>query len=98
MIVKLLNYAGNAVEVDVGDIETIGAMRIRIVTGDEILTVVYKDYTTKEFDSCNDRLNNWRDGKYDIYNAATGLNLFNDEAFMKRKSSYWLYDVVEEGP
>jgi hypothetical protein len=96
MTVKLLTWNSKAIEVDVGDIETIGAMRMRVVSGDEILTVIYKDYTISEFDSSSDRCMNFYDGEYDVYNAETGLNLFNKDVFMNRRRSYWFYDEDEE--
>lgn len=96
MTVKLLDYAGKAVEVDVGDINDIGSMRIRVVTGDEILTVVHKDFTVEEFDSSGCRMRDFWDGEYEIYSATTGLNELNREAFINRTSSYWFYDDDEE--
>ena len=92
MTVKLLDYAGKAFEADVGDINNIGSMSIRVVTGDEILTVVNKDFTVRTFDSSSDWLHDFHDGKYDIYNAATGFSMLNKAAFMNRTSSYWFYD------
>lgn len=92
MTIKLLDYARSVVEVDVGDIDTIGAMSIQVVTGDEILKVIYKDYTTREFDSSRDRCANFYDGEYELYNATTGLNRLDDKAFLNRYSSYaYLY-------
>ena len=98
MTVKLLDYASNPVEVDVGDIETIGAMSIRVITGDEILQVIYKDFSTAEFDSSNCRFSDFFDNFYDIYNATTGLNLFDMDEFINRTSSYWYEDVNWEVP
>lgn len=96
MIVKLLDYEGKEVNVDVGDIETIAKMSIKVMTGDEILTVVYKDYTVKEFDSSDCRFSDYFDDLYPVYDAFTGLNRFNDETFINRTKSYWRYDDKSE--
>ena len=69
---------------------------MRVVTGDEILQVIYKDYTIEEFDSSDDRNAEFYNGEYDVYNVVTGLNLFDKEAFMKRTRSYWFYDYDED--
>lgn len=89
MIVKLLDYQNRAVNVDVGDIENIGSMTIEVVTGDEVLTVVYKDYTIKKFDSCDSRIEDCFDARYEIYNSITGVNEFNNKTFVNRTTSYW---------
>lgn len=100
MTVKLLDYRRNPVEVEVGDIETIGRMRMKILSGDEILEVIRKDFTVEKFDSYpGGRIVGYYDGDYDVYNPAEGVNLFNEPAFMNRTSSYWFFDHMwEEEP
>lgn len=92
MTVKLLDYKGNATNVEVGDINNIGAMRIKVLSGDEVLTVIHKDdYSISEFDSCVCRINDYFDEEYEVYNVVTGVNLFEDKAFMERTNSYWMW-------
>jgi hypothetical protein len=100
MTVKLLDYRHRPVEVEVGDIETIGCMRMEVLSGDEILEVIRKDFTIEKFDSYpGGRYVGYPDGEYDVYNPAAGINLFNKAAFMNRTSSYWFYeDMWEEEP
>jgi hypothetical protein len=92
MNIKLLDFGGNEVVVDVGDIETIKEMDITIMSGDEILTVYYKDGTEKEFDSCNYRIWDFYDGLYTLYSEDEGVNLLDDEKFVNRFTSYW-YEI-----
>ena len=92
MTIKLLDWRGDKVEVDVGNIENIGAMRIEVITGDEILRVLYKDFTIDEFDSSYSRVQDYYDGEYEIYNATTGRNLLEDERFINRTGSYWFME------
>ena len=100
MTVTLLDYESRPVVVEVGELESIGRMDIDILSGDEILTVIYKDYTIKKFDSCpGGRIHGYEDGGYELYNAITGVNYFNRDAFMNRTSSYWFYhDEEDEEP
>lgn len=97
MTVKLFDYQAKEVEFDVGDINDIGAMSIQVLSGDEVLTVIYKDFTSRSFDSCSTgRYVGYNDGCYEVYNANTGVNLFNSKAFTNRNDSYWFYRMDEE--
>jgi hypothetical protein len=88
MTIKLLDYQGKETMVDVGELDTIGSMEIDVVTGDEVLTVVYKDFTRRRFDSSCDRLADFNDGGYEIYNATKEKNALFDPRFVGRKNSY----------
>lgn len=88
MKIKLLGYKNKTSFVDVGDIKEIESMDIDVITGDEVLVVLYKDYTIKKFDSSNTRCEDHLDARYPIYNKITGLNLLKDEDFLNRKGSY----------
>ena len=94
MKIKLLGYKSKTSFVDVGDIEEIESMYIDVISGDEVLVVVYKDYTIKEFNSSNTRCKDHLDARYPIYNEPIGLNLLKDENFLNRRDSYsylWKY-------
>ena len=92
MEIKLLGYKNKTSFVDVGDIKEIESMYIDVISGDEVLFVVYKDYTIKEFDTSNTRCEDSHDGGYPIYNEQIGLNLLKDEDFLNRRDSYdYLY-------
>ena len=88
MKIKLLDYETKTKVVDVGDIKEIGSMYIEVLSGDEVLVVVYKDYTIKTFDSSNTRCKDHLDARYPIYNKITGLNLLKNEDFLNRIDSY----------
>ena len=81
MKIKLLGYKNKISFVDVGDIKEIESMYIDVITGDEVLVVVYKDYTIKEFDSSNTRCEDRHEGRYLIYNEQLGINLLKDKDF-----------------
>ena len=81
MKIRLLDYQNKIIVVDVGDIKEIGSMYIEVLSGDEVLYVIYKDYTIKEFDSSNTRCEDSHEGGYSIYNEQIGINLLKDEDF-----------------
>ena len=92
MKIKLFDCEDKISFVDVGDIKEIGSMYIEVLSGDEVLYVVYKDYTIKEFDSSNTRCEDCHEGGYPIYNKQIGINFLKDEDFLNRKDSYdYLY-------
>ena len=88
MKIRLLDYKNKIIVVDVGDIKEIGSMYIEVLSGDEVLYVIYKDYTIKEFDSSNTRREDHLDAMYPIYNEQIGLNFLKDEDFLNRINSY----------
>lgn len=92
MIVKLFEYREHYVLVEVGNIETIDRMIITVISGDEVLTVMYKDGTERDYDSSDCRVMNFLDFQYEIYNDKTGVNKFNNKEFMNRTNSYWFED------
>ena len=92
MKIKLLDYENNIKVVDVGDIKKIGSMYIEVMSGDEVLVIVRKDYTLMAFDSSKTRCEDRLDGRYQIYNEQTGINLLKDKDFLNRSNSYdYLY-------
>ncbi|MDD7757641.1 MAG: hypothetical protein PUJ51_24625 [Clostridiales bacterium] len=89
MKIKLLDCEAKISFVDVGDIKEIESMDIDVISGDEVLVVLYKDFTIKKFDSSsNTRCKDYLDARYPIYNKITGLNLLKNEDFLNRIDSY----------
>ncbi len=91
MILKLLDYAGKETLEDIGELEDIKAIVIRVVTGDEIASIIYKDGTTSQIDSSNDRMQDFFDDEYAVYTdgVPTEENLLFNKEFIRRTSSYW---------
>ncbi len=94
MKLELLNYRGDSIEREIGNIEDIESVTIRVVTGDEIADVVYKNHDEKSFDSCGSRTRDYYDGEYEIYRVDSDENLINDEKFKNRETSYDFYDLI----
>lgn len=92
MTIKLLNYRGVPVEVDIGDFNNVARMNMEVVSGDEVLKVMYKNYDVKIFDSSDDRTINFHDDEYEVYRFDnSGSNILDNEKFMNRTSSYWYW-------
>lgn len=87
MELTLLNYNGDKTVVDIGNIEDIARMDIEIVSGDEILEVVRKDFTKASVAS-DCAFMSFYDGEYKIYDITDGTSLINDPKWLNRKSSY----------
>lgn len=89
MILKLLDYANDPTEHDIGNLEDIATIGITVVTGDEIATVTYKDNTVKTFDSSVTRITAYFDDEYEIYRSGQSDNLIDNPKFINRTNSYW---------
>ena len=90
MILKLLNYRGEEEEVEIGDINDISLITIRIMAGDEVATIRYKDGDMDGYDSDDGSRNIWApfDGEYDIYNCNLENNPIFDDEWLNREDSY----------
>lgn len=88
MKLKLLDYSDKEVEFEIGELEDIDSIIIQVISGDEIAHVFYKDGHSDNFDSGVDRLMDFDDGSYIIYDADTGINYMTNPKWVGRSSSY----------
>ena len=95
MELTLLDYAGKKKTFDIGNLEDIVRIRIRIITGDEIAFVVYKNDEIKRFTS-NCAIYDFYDGEYDAYSITSGRNLLDNPVWTNRETSYSWFDRDEE--
>ena len=93
MTIRLVDYKGDDTVVEIGELDTIAKMTIKVVTGDEILTVIYKDYRVREFDSCYTRNTDYFDDEYIIYDFTRPEEslLLHDDDFNHRHNTYWMW-------
>ena len=96
MVIELMDYQSKKVTFDIGNIEDIVKIVIEVLTGDEVATVLYRNYNIKKFDSSCDRLTDYHDYRYIVYDAINGINLLNDEIFLNREDTYDLERKVME--
>lgn len=89
MIVELMDYMDRKSPHDLGDESEIVAAYIKVLSGDEICEVLYKDGSCRYFDSCDEgRFHDFNDGRYLAFMPSAGIDLFNSQAWLARKNSY----------
>ena len=64
--IVIRDYEDKPTHIEIDDFENAVAIFCKILSGDEVITVVFKDGSTKEFDSSNDRIMGFYDGEYSI--------------------------------
>ena len=85
MQVEIMNYANKKKTVEIGNLEDILIATIQVISGDEVLTVRYKDGTKKVFDT-DVRIQHYFDDEYDVYSPT--VNLLTNKKWLNRKDSY----------
>lgn len=66
MIINIVDYKDERIKVDIGDIENIDYIQVEVLSGDEVITVWYKDGEYKDLDSSQCRLKDYYDGEYEV--------------------------------
>lgn len=96
MLLKLVDYADRVHEFEIGNLEDISSIYFKVVTGDECARVSYQNGDLKYFDSSyfNERLENFFDGKYPVYNGE--VNLLNNEKWLCSNNSYYRMGIAKE--
>lgn len=92
-VIKIMDYRGKERNIEIKNFENVVKMEIKVLSGDEILNVLYKDYSLEMFDSAEDRLMDFFDDNYTIYDTTKGIDYI--ENWSKRTSSYD-YDLESE--
>lgn len=81
-----MDYNNVKKKIVINNFEEVVKLNINIVSGDEILEVMYKDYSTKEYDSSDCRRMDFYDGGYCIYDITKGFDDIKN--WNKREDSY----------
>lgn len=92
---KLFDWNNNYSEttIDIDNLSSVESITIRVITGDEIAYINYKDGSSKKFDSSKDRLIDYDDGSYTLY-VDGQVNLIDE--FLNRKDSYDMFRRSEK--
>lgn len=64
--VFIRDYTDHKTEVAIKDFEKVLRLDVEIITGDEVLTVTYKDGAKISFDSCDRRISDYYDANYEL--------------------------------
>ena len=70
MITTIYDYSDNAVKIEVSD-KKIACINVLVLSGDEVISVVFEDGTMENFDASTARCMNFYDGFYTV----TGENI-----------------------
>ena len=66
MIINIVDYKGERIPAYIGDIENIDYIEVEVLTGDEFITVWYKDGKYDYWDSSVYRGTDYYDGEYEV--------------------------------
>lgn len=82
------DYTDNPTAITIEDFETVDKIYIEVVTGDEILHVIRKDFSEDIYDSSGCRVIDFADGCYPVYWPERGINLLDDPKWFECEDSY----------
>lgn len=88
--IKIMNYQNKKANIKIEDFENVVKLRIEVVSGDEILYVLYKDYSERRYDSADlldiNRIMDYHDDLYTIYDKTRNIDFIKN--WNKRTNSY----------
>lgn len=87
MKLKLLDYRDKPTEFEIGELDTIKSIEIEVISGDEVAIVTRKDGYVDTYDTGSDRILDFNDNSYIIYDPEENVNLLEDEEWLQRKDS-----------
>lgn len=91
-IIEIMDYQGKKEKVKIDNFEDVVRLEIEVLSGDEVLYVLYKDYSAEKYDSSENRTTDYNDGSYLIYDITK--NIDDIDNWSKRTSSYG-YELEE---
>ena len=92
MRIELLDYDNSRKAFNIPEKGDILVATIQILSGDEVLKVITKDGELHVYDASNTRNVCYDDGEYLVY--STGIDLFENERWLARKSAYDGEDIA----
>lgn len=86
MTVRLFGWDNQTYDFEIGELDEIESANMKVFDGREFLTVHYKNGKVKTFRE--DTVAGHLDGRYPVYNSATGFNLFAGKKWLSATSAY----------
>lgn len=83
---EIMDYADRKQKIVIENFDDVVKINVNIITGDEILSVLYKNYETKIFDSSDSRMSDFGDGEYCIYDITKNIDYI--DKWNQRTSTY----------
>lgn len=94
MRIELLDYSNRRKAFNIPEKGDILVATIQVSSGDEVLKVITKDEQLHVYDASDTRIVCFDDGEYIVY--STGIDLFENERWLARKSAYDGDNIAEE--
>ena len=88
----ILDYNNERTNLSI-DLTKVDEITVTILTGDEVIDILYLDGTSDHYDSSDARITDYYDGSYVPYSIRRGINYYND--WLERKDSYDGMEIVE---
>ncbi len=89
--IKIMDYVGKKRTVLIDDFENVSCIIIGVLSGDEVMSVIYKSGKMVIYDSTNSRLADCNDGVYPLYIKGE-LDRTDDKTFIDRATAYSALD------
>ena len=91
-VLNIIDFRNRKKKITINNFENVLIIKIDVVTGDEILTVVYKNGKKIKFDSSSDRMLDFFDYTYYILDKSNDFDII--KKWVERETSY---DFENEG-
>lgn len=88
----ILDYKNKCMNLPI-DLTKVDEIMVTILTGDEVVDILYLDGTSDHYDSSEERYTSYFDGSYIPYSIRRGIDYYND--WLKREDSYDGMVIVE---
>lgn len=87
-VLYLYNYKNDITytPIDLDNLDDVNELTVTVLSGDEILDILYTNNESDQIDSCPERSLNFFDGAYIIYSKRKGIDRLDE--FLSRKDPY----------
>ena len=85
-IIEIMEFDDEKHKIELDNFEDIIRITVEVITGDEILHILRKDYSDEHYECSDCRLCDFNDGSYVIYDTIQNIDVI--EQWSKRTSSY----------
>ena len=94
--IQIMDYKGKKTRTEIKDFEDVNCIVIGVLSGDEVMDVIYASGGIETFDSSDDRGVDFNDGVYALY-IKDELDLTRNEKFVNRATSYTMLNDYDYG-
>ncbi len=88
----ILDYKNECMNLPI-DLDKVDEITITILSGDEVIDILYLDGSSDHYDSNNERITSYYDGSYIPYSIRKGIDYY--EVWLERKDSHDGMEIIE---